>query len=155
MRQSHNDFTVIQTLPPGLYHYRFVVDGKWQTDPSQPMITDANGEVNNVIEVKEQKKEDTIFHKKCIKIVFFRVFNYFPVVNQSPPGSYGQLAYEDAMTQQSPPSLPPHLMRALLNTAPPKAGKRIKLFFSECFVRSDAVTVTTSCHVESFVFVAS
>ena len=29
------------------------------------MMTDTNGEVNNFIEVKEQKKEDTIFGKKC------------------------------------------------------------------------------------------
>lgn len=121
MRQSHNDFTVIQTLPPGIYHYRFVVDGKWQTDPNQPTFTDSNGEISNVIEVKEQKKEDTIFHKKCKNFVSFRENSFSKlVVNQSPPGSYGQLAFDDTDTSE-PPSLPPHLMRALLNTATPKS----------------------------------
>jgi len=106
MKQSHNDFTCIQTLEPGTYYYRYIVDGKWQTDPSQPMITDMNGEVNNVIEIKEQKKEDTIFAKKF--------------VSPSPPGTYGNY-FEDLSDKQSPPSLPPHLLRALLNTAPPSA----------------------------------
>jgi len=104
MRQSHNDFTCIQGLPPGLYHYRYIVDGKWQTDPSQPMETDSNGEVNNIIEIKAQKKEDTIFGKKFVP--------------PSPPGSYAQDDWEEPVMKNSPPMLPPHLLRALLNTAP-------------------------------------
>lgn len=39
-------------LPPGRYRYRFVVDGKWMTDPHNQYV-EANqfGELNNVIEV--------------------------------------------------------------------------------------------------------
>ncbi|HVT89905.1 MAG TPA: AAA family ATPase [Tepidisphaeraceae bacterium] len=39
-------------LPPGRYRYRFVVDGKWTTDPNNQYV-EANqyGELNNVIEV--------------------------------------------------------------------------------------------------------
>jgi hypothetical protein len=39
-------------LPPGRYRYRFVVDGKWITDPNNQYV-EANqfGELNNVIEV--------------------------------------------------------------------------------------------------------
>lgn len=39
-------------LPPGRYRYRFVVDGKWMTDPNNQYV-EANqfGELNNVIEV--------------------------------------------------------------------------------------------------------
>lgn len=39
-------------LPPGRYRYRFVVDGKWVTDPNNQYV-EANqfGELNNVIEV--------------------------------------------------------------------------------------------------------
>ena len=40
-------------LRPGRYRYRFVVDGKWMTDPHNQYV-EANqfGELNNVIEVE-------------------------------------------------------------------------------------------------------
>jgi len=39
-------------LPPGKYRYRFVVDGKWMTDPNNERVeTNEYGELNNVIEV--------------------------------------------------------------------------------------------------------
>jgi hypothetical protein len=39
-------------LPPGRYRYRFVVDGKWVTDPHNQYV-EANqyGELNNIVEV--------------------------------------------------------------------------------------------------------
>ncbi len=58
MQQSQGDFFSIQTLPPGVYYYRFIVDGKWQTDPGQPMATDINGEINNIIEIGPTKEEN-------------------------------------------------------------------------------------------------
>eukprot|EP01117_Protostelium_nocturnum_P019180 TRINITY_DN8246_c0_g1_i1.p1 TRINITY_DN8246_c0_g1~~TRINITY_DN8246_c0_g1_i1.p1 ORF type:complete len:308 (+),score=127.81 TRINITY_DN8246_c0_g1_i1:374-1297(+) len=121
MQESHGDFTVIQTLPPGVYYYRFIVDGKWQTDPGLPMVTDANGEVNNIIEIKNQKQDSSsLLHGGN--------------VNNTPPGSYGQEeklplpppkptskggSNSQTPSNNSPPSLPPHLLRALLNTSPP------------------------------------
>jgi len=39
-------------LPPGRYRYRFVVDGKWMTDPYNTHVeTNQFGELNNVVEV--------------------------------------------------------------------------------------------------------
>jgi chromosome partitioning protein len=39
-------------LPPGRYRYRFVVDGKWVTDPNNQYVeVNQFGELNNVIEV--------------------------------------------------------------------------------------------------------
>jgi chromosome partitioning protein len=39
-------------LRPGRYRYRFVVDGKWVTDPHNTYVeTNQYGELNNVIEV--------------------------------------------------------------------------------------------------------
>jgi chromosome partitioning protein len=39
-------------LFPGRYRYRFVVDGKWMTDPNNTYVeTNQFGELNNVIEV--------------------------------------------------------------------------------------------------------
>ncbi|HEX7315363.1 MAG TPA: DUF3471 domain-containing protein [Pyrinomonadaceae bacterium] len=42
-------------LDPGVYQYKFVVDGDWTLDPSNPdTAEDEAGNVNNVIEVKRQ-----------------------------------------------------------------------------------------------------
>jgi Glycogen recognition site of AMP-activated protein kinase/Domain of unknown function (DUF3471) len=42
-------------LDPGVYQYKFVVDGDWLLDPSNPdTAEDEAGNVNNVIEVKRQ-----------------------------------------------------------------------------------------------------
>ena len=42
-------------LDPGVYQYKFVVDGDWLLDPSNPdTAEDEAGNVNNVIEVKPQ-----------------------------------------------------------------------------------------------------
>jgi chromosome partitioning protein len=39
-------------LPPGRYRYRFVVDGKWMSDPNNQYVeTNQFGELNNVVEV--------------------------------------------------------------------------------------------------------
>ena len=40
-------------LRPGRYRYRFVVDGKWMTDPHNKYVeTNQFGELNNVVEVE-------------------------------------------------------------------------------------------------------
>ena len=42
-------------LDPGVYQYKFIVDGDWLQDPSNPATAeDEAGNVNNVIEVKGQ-----------------------------------------------------------------------------------------------------
>mmetsp|Transcript_1444 Transcript_1444/g.1912 ORF Transcript_1444/g.1912 Transcript_1444/m.1912 type:complete len:288 (-) Transcript_1444:80-943(-) len=121
MQQSHGDFTTIQTLTPGLYYYRYIVDGKWQTDPEQPVMTDPEtGEPCNVLELKPSKNETSILNTN---------------VSSSPPGTYSQddSAYHEYIKNastsnpgratdqisQSPPGLPPYLLKALLNTEPP------------------------------------
>jgi hypothetical protein len=44
-------------LDPGVYQYKFVVDGDWLLDPSNPdTVEDEAGNVNNVLEVKPQKQ---------------------------------------------------------------------------------------------------
>ncbi len=39
-------------LDPGVYQYKFIVDGNWLLDPSNPQTEDEAGNVNSVIEVK-------------------------------------------------------------------------------------------------------
>ncbi|MDT5158123.1 MAG: hypothetical protein QOC99_151 [Acidobacteriota bacterium] len=42
-------------LDPGVYHYKFIVDGNWLLDPSNPdTVEDEAGNLNNVLEVKKQ-----------------------------------------------------------------------------------------------------
>jgi hypothetical protein len=39
-------------LMPGRYRYRFIVDGKWVTDPNNKYIeTNEFGDMNNIVEV--------------------------------------------------------------------------------------------------------
>ena len=47
------DWRVKLPLAPGRYRYRFIVDGKWMTDPHNTYV-EANqfGELNNVVEVE-------------------------------------------------------------------------------------------------------
>lgn len=38
-------------LKPGTYHYKYILDGQWINDASGNTVTDADGHVNNVLEV--------------------------------------------------------------------------------------------------------
>jgi hypothetical protein len=39
-------------LPPGRYEYKFIVDGEWIPDPSEPHeVVNAFGSTNSVVEV--------------------------------------------------------------------------------------------------------
>ena len=40
-------------IPPGVYQYKFIVDGAWKYAPEQPAMYDERGNVNNVVEVCE------------------------------------------------------------------------------------------------------
>ncbi|KAL2613022.1 hypothetical protein R1flu_024714 [Riccia fluitans] len=46
-------FQVVCTLPPGYHQYKFIVDGEWRHDDQQSVMSDALGNVNNWILVKE------------------------------------------------------------------------------------------------------
>jgi chromosome partitioning protein len=51
-RGQPGEFWMCLPLRPGRYRYRFVVDGKWMTDPNNNYVeTNQFGELNNVIEV--------------------------------------------------------------------------------------------------------
>ncbi|MDW8209041.1 MAG: FHA domain-containing protein [Chloroherpetonaceae bacterium] len=38
-------------LPPGNHQYKFIVDGRWENDPSAPLIDDGDGHMNNLLRV--------------------------------------------------------------------------------------------------------
>ena len=39
MHRSHNDFTLIMDISPGVYHYKFVVDNQWRCAPNQVILS--------------------------------------------------------------------------------------------------------------------
>jgi chromosome partitioning protein len=50
--ESSGQWRMKLPLPPGRYRYRFVVDGKWMTDPNNKYVeTNQFGELNNVVDV--------------------------------------------------------------------------------------------------------
>lgn len=105
LHHSRDDFTCIQNLPPGTYHYKYIVDGEWKVDPSMPVELDESGMANNVLEVLRPKKEEKLAAQ--------------PVnTSSSPPGSYAQEIPSCFPSTETPPALPPHLQYALLNTDP-------------------------------------
>lgn len=52
------DVEKILTLAPGEYQYRYIVDGVWQEDPSNPdQLPNDSGGFNSVLQVEEQHEE--------------------------------------------------------------------------------------------------
>ena len=51
MVKSQKDFVALIDLPVGDHQYKFVVDGDWVHDTSQPTVATDEGTKNNVIQV--------------------------------------------------------------------------------------------------------
>eukprot|EP01111_Echinosteliopsis_oligospora_P013997 TRINITY_DN5177_c0_g1_i1.p1 TRINITY_DN5177_c0_g1~~TRINITY_DN5177_c0_g1_i1.p1 ORF type:complete len:299 (-),score=98.68 TRINITY_DN5177_c0_g1_i1:58-954(-) len=101
---SEKDFTAIQYLPPGVYQYKFIVDGKWVHAADQPIQTDMKGNINNFLEVRTTNPLDDLSSP-------------FITPQGSPVESYGCTIPGPDFQKTNPQALPPHLERALLNTA--------------------------------------
>ncbi len=54
MTRSAHDFSLIVDMPPGKYHYKFIVDNEWRYAPDQPTDTDRHGVLNNMVEINPQ-----------------------------------------------------------------------------------------------------
>jgi 5'-AMP-activated protein kinase regulatory beta subunit len=118
-------WSVYMPLAPGSYQFKFIVDGVWKHSPELAKESDVNGNtrnscvfscfrlflsahallgnINNVIEVKSRshvrpKSEE--------------------VQPETPPGEYSNIIPDNLGNSRDPPPLPPHLKKALLNTAP-------------------------------------
>ncbi|KAL2938159.1 SNF1-related protein kinase regulatory subunit beta-1 [Bienertia sinuspersici] len=49
LRKSGKDHAVLLVLPPGIYHYRFIVDGETRYTPDLPHVSSEMGLVCNVL----------------------------------------------------------------------------------------------------------
>lgn len=105
LQRTGKDFNIVKLLPPGVYQYKFIVDGEWKYDPNQPAMFDGMGNVNNVIEVHEYVPEN---------LDSLSGFEPPP----SPVSSYCCPALVAEDYAKEPPALPPHLQLTLLNVPP-------------------------------------
>jgi len=112
LHRSERDFTTIQYLPPGVHQYKFIVDGRWRHATDQPVAADVSGNLNNCVEIRAMSQTSLASSLGTDG----GTTTFTP---RSPPGDYDQdEELDDTIFIKEPPSLPPHLMRALLNTAP-------------------------------------
>lgn len=45
---SKSDWSCVLNLPPGRTHFKYVVDGRYMTSPSEPVVNEASGSYNNL-----------------------------------------------------------------------------------------------------------
>ncbi|BAS89042.1 Os04g0401300 [Oryza sativa Japonica Group] len=78
------EFQVVFDLPPGVYQYRFLVDGVWRCDETKPCVRDEYGLISNEVLVDNthpvvqpetsirvvSMDEGTILTTVCIKVSF-------------------------------------------------------------------------------------
>jgi 5'-AMP-activated protein kinase regulatory beta subunit len=105
MQRSGKDFTLVKLLPPGVYQYKFIVDGLWRHDPNLPSMYDDMGNINNVLEVQEYVPEN---------LTSLSGFEPPP----SPTASYSNPAPAAEDFLKEPPVMPPQLQLSLLNVPP-------------------------------------
>ncbi len=58
-------------LPPGQYQYKFIVDNKWRYAHDLPTVTDRDGNVNNMVELKELPRTQEALSLKAGSAYFF------------------------------------------------------------------------------------
>lgn len=101
-RSGNREFAIVKMLPPGVYQYKFIIDGEWKYAPDQPAMYDEMGNVNNVLEVQEYVPE------------ILDSLDSF-LAPSSPPESYNSRLFASDDFAKEPPTCPPHLHLTLLN----------------------------------------
>lgn len=108
MVKSHGDFVMIIDLPEGEHEYKFLVDGEWKINSTEPVKENKLGSKNNKLAVK---KTD------------FEVFEALDVDDNTPKrdDEYSQVIppTKPWEKQPGPPILPPHLLQVILNKDTP------------------------------------
>lgn len=102
MQKSGRDFSLVKLLPPGVYQYKFIVDGQWRHDPNSTCMYDDQGNINNVLEVQEYVAEN-----------LDGLANFEPP--PSPVSSYSNPIPGSEDFMKEPPVIPPQLQLSLLN----------------------------------------
>ena len=56
--KKNNKFFLTLFLPKGAYQYKFKIDDQWKCNSNFPTCSDKNGNINNIIDLTKQKKEE-------------------------------------------------------------------------------------------------
>ena len=56
--EKNNKFFLTLFLPKGAYQYKFKIDDQWKCNSNFPTCSDKNGNINNIIDLTKQKKEE-------------------------------------------------------------------------------------------------
>mmetsp|Transcript_1205 Transcript_1205/g.3514 ORF Transcript_1205/g.3514 Transcript_1205/m.3514 type:complete len:267 (+) Transcript_1205:887-1687(+) len=102
MQLTSAGHTLVKLLAPGVYQYKFIVDGEWRYAADQAAVLDEMGNVNNVVEVHEYEPD-----------MPGNIAGFDPP--PSPPESYNCPFAERTDFQKDPPIMPPQLALTLLN----------------------------------------
>jgi len=62
MKKKDGQFVHEMVLLPGVYEYKFVVDGKWCYDIMAPLTNDGFGGKNNIARVRDNQRKITVVH---------------------------------------------------------------------------------------------
>ncbi|KAL2582331.1 hypothetical protein GLYMA_14G004100v4 [Glycine max] len=108
MRVDQN-FVIVKTLPIGIYHYRFIVDGYLTHAPEFPSASDDSGYGYNILDLQDYIPEI---------VANFSDFEDPP----SPPSSYDNTYLNEEEFSKPPPELPPQLPVAIRHEASSSAS---------------------------------
>merc|ERR1712154_712786 len=103
MHRSHNDFSLIMEIQPGVYHYKFIVDNQWRCAPDQKHVRDANGAYSNVLDVRSHSYQQVIDEQRKKR------------EKQKAQYQYTQNLPTKDHYVQDPPICPIHLLQIILN----------------------------------------
>lgn len=111
-------YTIIE-VPLGVHQYKFLVDGRWACEPSEPQLVGDIGTPNNVITVTESDCDPFVALQKDDVVASGSSGPSLPVAKPPPP-KYGQfIPPRDSagfnFLRHGPPLLPPHLLQSVLN----------------------------------------
>ncbi|XP_022028428.1 SNF1-related protein kinase regulatory subunit beta-2 isoform X1 [Helianthus annuus] len=99
---SGSDFFIVKVLNVGVYHYRFVVDGRWTYASDLPHELDDIGNVFNILDLKESYSENGGRDEE-------------PECPSSPVSSYNNAGFTLQDFGEKLPELPPLLQQMPLN----------------------------------------
>uniref|UniRef100_A0A914GQI7 Exocyst complex component 2 n=1 Tax=Globodera rostochiensis TaxID=31243 RepID=A0A914GQI7_GLORO len=133
--KSSSDFSTIINLNPGLYEYKFLVDGKWMVDDAITKTDNQMGSQNNVMSI--DKADFAVFDALDKDLASSNAGEAMRSMNSTGAAQPSQDTPNDRelerlreFTQQlpdrrdfekatNPPILPPHLLQVILNKDTP------------------------------------
>uniref|UniRef100_A0A7N0RA21 Association with the SNF1 complex (ASC) domain-containing protein n=1 Tax=Kalanchoe fedtschenkoi TaxID=63787 RepID=A0A7N0RA21_KALFE len=110
LEKSGDDFVMVKLLHSGVYHYRFIVNGRWAHDEQLPWAKDGLGRFCNILDVQDYVSE-AIESRSALELP------------PSPELSYDNIL-DSTFYAKEPPLLPPILHTTILNISQPPAAHK-------------------------------